>query len=211
MFLHRYNEHRILMPKSSLFSNSNYIGKGWLYDRMYMILHPCAGNAIITATAADGSGVSASCSVTVTHGNMVHTPKKDATCTKDGNEEYWICGTCGKFFSDAEGKVEITQADAVIPAAGHKLTKTESKAATCTEVGNQEYWTCETCGKYFSDAEGKTEITLDSTVLPALGHDYKDGVCTRCEGKDPDYMCPPRTRRPRPRPANPPFCLSWQY
>lgn len=149
-----------------------------------------AGNTIITATAADGSGVSASCSVTVTHGNMVHTPKKDATCTEDGNEEYWICGTCGKFFADGEGKVEITQADAVIPAAGHKLTKTEAKAPTCTEVGNEAYWTCETCGKYFSDAEGKTEITLDSTVLPALGHDYKDGVCTRCDGKDPDYVPP---------------------
>ena len=66
-----------------------------------------AGSAIITVTAAEGSGVSASCSVTVTHGNMVHTPKKDAACTADGNEEYWTCGTCGKIFSDEEGKTEI--------------------------------------------------------------------------------------------------------
>ena len=56
-----------------------------------------AGSAIITAIAAEGSGVSASCSVTVTHGNMVHTPKKDAACTADGNEEYWTCGTAERF------------------------------------------------------------------------------------------------------------------
>lgn len=78
-----------------------------------------AGSATITVAAADGSGVSASCSVTVTHGNMVHTPKKDATCTADGNKEYWTCGTCGKIFSDAEGKTEIELSATVIPATGH--------------------------------------------------------------------------------------------
>ena len=78
-----------------------------------------AGSATITAAAADGSGVSASCSVTVTHGNMVHTPKKDATCTAEGNKEYWTCGTCGKIFSDAEGKTEIELSATVIPATGY--------------------------------------------------------------------------------------------
>ena len=78
-----------------------------------------AGSATITAIAADGSGKSASCSVTVTHGNMVHTPKKDATCTAEGNTEYWTCGTCGKIFSDAEGKTEIEFSATVIPATGY--------------------------------------------------------------------------------------------
>ena len=149
-----------------------------------------AGTVTITATAKDGSGVSASCSVTVTHGNMAHTPKKDATCTVDGTEEYWTCGICGKHFEDESGTIPTTPEENVIPAAGHTLTKTEAQAPTCTEKGNTEYWTCGTCGKYFSDGEGKEEITLDSTVLSALGHDYKDGVCTRCQGKDPDYVPP---------------------
>ncbi len=149
-----------------------------------------AGTVTITATAKDGSGVSASCSVTVTHGNMAHTPKKDATCTVDGTEEYWTCGICGKHFEDESGTIPTTPEENVIPAAGHTLTKTEAQAPTCTEAGNEAYWTCGTCGKYFSDGEGKEEITLDSTVLSALGHDYKDGVCTRCDGKDPDYVPP---------------------
>ena len=128
--------------------------------------------------------------------SLTKTEAKAPSCTEAGNQAYWTCGTCGKLFADAEGKVEITLADTVIPAAGHTLTKTEAKAATCTEAGNQAYWTCGTCGKLFADGEGKTEITLDSTVLPALGHDYKDGVCTRCNGKDPDYVPPTDPKAP---------------
>ena len=200
--------------------------------------------------------------------SLTKTEAKAPTCTGAGNEAYWTCGSCGKYFSDASGNTEVakdswmlgpighdwmdavytwsddgstctatrtckhdsthtetskatvtaaqtkaptctqmgettykaafeadwamtqTKVIADIPAAGHTLTKTEAKAPTCTEAGNEAYWTCGTCGKYFSDGEGKEEITLDSTVLSALGHDYKDGVCTRCQGKDPDYVPP---------------------
>lgn len=200
--------------------------------------------------------------------SLTKTEAKAPTCTGAGNEAYWTCGSCGKYFSDASGNTEVakdswmlgpighdwmdavytwsddgstctatrtckhdsthtetskatvtaaqtkaptctqmgettytaafeadwamtqTKVIADIPAAGHKLTKTEAQAPTCTEKGNTEYWTCGTCGKYFSDGEGKEEITLDSTVLSALGHDYKDGVCTQCDGKDPDYVPP---------------------
>ena len=149
-----------------------------------------AGNATITVTAADGSGKSASCSVTVTHGNMVHTPKKDATCTAEGNKEYWTCGTCGKIFSDAEGKTEIELSATVIPATGHNLTKTEEKAPTCTAEGNTEYWTCGACRKHFSDEEGKTEIELSATVIPAAGHSFSGGTCTVCGAPDPNYTPP---------------------
>ena len=127
-----------------------------------------AGSATITATAADGSGESASCSVTVTHGNMVHTPKKDATCTADGNEEYWTCETCGNHFSDAEGKTEIELSDTVIPATGHNLIKTEANKATVDASGNIEYWYCSDCEKYFKDEKGEHEITLDETIIAKL-------------------------------------------
>lgn len=91
-----------------------------------------AGSATITVAAADGGGVSASCSVTVTHGNMVHTPKKDATCTADGNKEYWTCETCGKHFSDKEGKTEIELSATVIPATGHHYI--EGKCSVCGAI-----------------------------------------------------------------------------
>lgn len=78
-----------------------------------------AGKATIIATAADGSVVSASCEVTVTHSDMVQTPKKDATCTACGTEGYWTCGVCGKHYKDEDGTVPTTPEESVIPATGH--------------------------------------------------------------------------------------------
>ncbi len=52
----------------------------------------------------------------------------------------------------------------------HSMTVTEFKEATCTTAGNIAYWYCSVCGGYFSDAEGLTEISLEDTVLEALGH-----------------------------------------
>lgn len=61
-----------------------------------------------------------------------------------------------------------------IPALGHihKLRKTEAIAPTCISPGNIEYYTCtdSSCGKYFSDEEGKNEINKNSITLPAKGH-----------------------------------------
>ena len=67
----------------------------------------------------------------------------------------------------------------------HTLTKTAAKAATCTETGNKDYWTCSDCGKIYSDARGNQETTLTAMTIPALGHSYKNGVCTQCGKKDP--------------------------
>ena len=64
------------------------------------------------------------------------------------------------------------QADLV--SASHTLKKTEAKAATCSEDGNKEYWTCEHCGKYFlsDDANPETAKAVEQseTVIPALKH-----------------------------------------
>ena len=78
---------------------------------------------------------------------MTKTEAKAATCTEDGNKEYWTCSTCHKVFSDELGKTETTVVDMTIQAKGHMMTKTEAKDATCTEVGNKAYWTCNTCHK----------------------------------------------------------------
>ena len=101
---------------------------------------------------------------------------KAPTCTEAGNKEYWTCNDCKKMFSDAEGKTEITKESVIIPAKGHKLTKVEAKAPTCTEAGNKEYWTCSACNKIFADAEGKTETTKEAVILKALGHDWKVNI-----------------------------------
>lgn len=57
---------------------------------------------------------------------------------------------------------------------------------TCTEGGNSEYWVCPDCGKIFADAAFTVEIDAVPTIA-ALGHDYVDGVCTRCGELQPAY------------------------
>ena len=128
--------------------------------------------------------------LTVKH-NLVKVEAKDPTCTEPGNIEYWHCEGCGNYFSDAEGKSEINLAQTVINATGHKLTKTEAKEPTCTEAGNKEYWTCESCGSLFRDEVGSAEIKLEDVVIPATGHHYVNGYCTECGQRDPDYRPDP--------------------
>ena len=125
--------------------------------------------------------------ISATGHKLTKTEAKEPTCTEEGNTEYWTCDTCKKYFSDAEGKNEIDLTETIISATGHKLTKTEAKEPTCTENGNTEYWTCESCKKHFSDAEGKNEISLAQTVIDAKGHSYKDGKCTVCGTIDSDF------------------------
>ena len=113
------------------------------------------------------------------HNNMLHTEGKKATCIESGKAEYWYCSVCKKYFSDEAGTKETTLADTVIPATGHQLNKTDSRAATCIEAGNTEYWTCNICGKYFSDEAGTNEIRLADTVIPATGHHYGEYQLTK--------------------------------
>lgn len=44
----------------------------------------------------------------------------------------------------------------------------DAKAATAESAGNIEYWHCEKCGKYYSDAKAAHEITLEQTVIEKL-------------------------------------------
>ncbi len=101
----------------------------------------------------------------------------DATCTEPAI--YYQSCVCGE--TGAETFISGT-------AKGHTLSKTESQEATCTEAGNKEYWSCAACGKYFSDADGKTEISLSDTVVAAKGHSYMDGKCSACSGIDNSFQ-----------------------
>ena len=99
--------------------------------------------------------------LTHTH-SMVKTEAASATCTEDGNIEYYTCSKCGKLYSDEAGNNEITKAETVDKAAGHKYSDWETvKDPTCREAGTKTR-ECEVCG-----AEETAEIA-------ATGHNWKD-------------------------------------
>ena len=93
---------------------------------------------------------------------MVRTEAAAATCTEDGNTEYYTCSKCGKLYSDEAGNNEITKAETVDKAAGHKYSDWKTvKDSTCTDAGTKTR-ECEVCG-----AEETAEIA-------ATGHNWKD-------------------------------------
>ena len=106
--------------------------------------------------------------------------KTPATCTESGVTTYTAK-------VDFNGSTYTDTKEVSVPATGHELKKTDAKEPTCTEDGNKEYWTCDTCDKYFSDENAETEIQLADTVIEATGHSYDNGKCTVCGEIDPDF------------------------
>ena len=74
-----------------------------------------------------------------------------ATCVEPAK-----CDVCQTSYGDVD------------PANHTALTHVEAKAATTEAEGNIEYWYCEGCGKYYSDAAAVTEITKEQTVTAKL-------------------------------------------
>lgn len=96
------------------------------------------------------------------------------TCTAKGSYTYEV--TLGDYSKDENGKNETTYIKIPITMIAHKLDTIKAVAATCEKDGNVEYYTCKTCGKYFSDKDGKKEITENSWVVKATGHQIVEEV-----------------------------------
>ena len=100
--------------------------------------------------------------------------KHPATCTSAGaKSNYWLCTVCsGKFVTDAKTQITMHEfsKNIYLPKLSHILTAVPAKAADCENNGNIAYWTCESCGKFFSDDAAAAEIGSADTVVPATGH-----------------------------------------
>lgn len=100
---------------------------------------------------SDGHGKACGCgAVDTIH---PHIPGAEATDTTAQ-----LCQECGYVMKPAKNHI-------------HKLSRVPGKAPTCTTKGQKEYYTCD-CGKWFEDAEGKTEITLITSIVIPAGHKY---------------------------------------
>ena len=90
---------------------------------------------------------------------LTHHGASAATCTLDGNIEYWYDEEHDEYFSDAEGKNEISRNDVIIPSGHNWSAWTMTHEPTCTEDG-EETRTCSRCGE-----------TQTSSIW-ASGHDW---------------------------------------
>ena len=93
-------------------------------------------------------------------GSLVMVGAKAATCTADGNKEYYRCGTCGKLYEDKSGTVAIIDpTTVVIPKSGH------SASADYKNDADKHWKECTVCKVRI----GETAHTYDS-----------NGTCTTC-------------------------------
>lgn len=90
---------------------------------------------------------------------------EEATAEADGikHEECTVCG-----YKTSENT----------PHHVHNMVKTEAKAATCLEVGNNAYYTCTLCQKVYKDEAGQTETTVEAEKLPLADHAGGTATCT---------------------------------
>lgn len=93
--------------------------------------------------------------------------KTPATCTTNA-VYYYKCVRCTE-----KGSGTWTQDNS---ATGHNLTPHAAVPPTCGQNGDKAYWSCSNCNKYFDNAEGTVEVSLNSwkgTGEPATGnHNY---------------------------------------
>ena len=94
--------------------------------------------------------------------------EKEATETETGIE-YRVCAHDSEHIERREIPVLVHQ---------HIMILTEAVSAICEESGNIEYWTCTGCGRLFLDENGETEINVEDTVLPAIGHEWGEWAVT---------------------------------
>lgn len=152
-----------------------------------------SGNAkIIRIDAVDGSGSATITSITVICDDSVpctnsknpqHFEANPATCTTDGNVEYWKCLDCNKYFIKNEaGKfVEVAQSETVIKA-GHTFDENEWQHGKVEIEGKEVFahWhACANCEEKIALAACVGEVKADTAV---------SATCTTA-GKEADKVC----------------------
>ncbi len=114
--------------------------------------------------------------------SVSHTDYAEQSCA-DGNNEYWYCALCGRYFLDENLTQEADyETEIVIPGDGSHVWSDEEGASTdyvapnCTDDGAYATKTCAICGeKYRFDEDGNQvggneAATDENIVIPALGH-----------------------------------------
>ncbi len=111
---------------------------------------------------------------------ITHTWK--TSLTYSATQHWTECSVCGekKDVEDHHGGTATCLAKAECVDCGqkygklgnHELTHHSKVDADHFGSGNIEYWTCDTCGKYFSDASAENEITEKDTVIQQIPHSH---------------------------------------
>lgn len=123
---------------------------------------------------------------------------EEATCTKEGHNEYWLCSKCGAvaIYNASLERYEV-QPNGIpkiaIDPTKHQLRQVAAKDATCKEPGNIAYVVCDLCGKMWRDMTLKDQLDVVNTPIDTSKHkldkvDAKDPTCTE-DGYEAYWKC----------------------
>ena len=133
--------------------------------------------------------------LTIKHGDSpVHHKSVDATCTTDGNIEYWECNLCHKFFSDEQMTQEVS--NLVVSATGHEydendkctkcqqeipfLTKGDNAITIGKVSGTKEEISGYNLYKYTAPEDGILDVTANSNGKVTNGTLWESRTATSC-------------------------------
>ena len=156
------------------------------------------------------------------HTDLKHIDAKAATAAAEGNIEYWYCGDCDKYFSDAAATKEITKAATVTAKLPPKITAGDGAAVTqgekkelsfTSDASFADFIRVELDGntleeKNYTKKEGSTIITLNSDFVATLSvgeHTLaivsQSGTATAkftVKAKPTETATPQQTAKPQP-------------
>lgn len=151
----------------------------------------CAVSALVMCTgilAGCGDGNEKDETPACTHTNLNKVDGKDSTCYEEGNYAYYKC-ECGELFSDKSAQRPTTLEDVKIEKLRHDMHRYEEQAGSYNG-----YYFCNSCGRYYEDFAGNSEIPydnfVDSSVAPvALPHGWADPAGVNAENRDFTIRC----------------------
>ena len=112
-------------------------------------------------------------------------------CT-DGVSGHYYCAACETYFN--EDKEEFNGlpfpmgTGSLVIKAPHNIKHVSAKEETCTEDGNDEYYQCKDCHKYFVNEFAAMEAEAPMTY-PATGHDYPADFTYNYATKQYEKVC----------------------
>ena len=170
-------------------------GCGESYGDIDLANHALNGKLEWTQTAADHLRKWSCCGmVTVEREahkfNQGECSKCGYACLHADSDNNHICDLCSKVISDHAGEKATCVKKAVCNICKSEYGETDeknhtnlkhadAKAATEHAEGNIEYWYCDDCGKYYSDAEATKEISKAETVIKKLPKPSQTGDASK--------------------------------
>lgn len=89
---------------------------------------------------------------------LIEVASKDATCTKQGNVNYWQCSLCNEYYGDKNATSQVYLKDIVLKANGHSEVVDDTVEPSYSTTGLTEGRHCSTCGA----------ILVEQKLIPTL-------------------------------------------